>query len=311
MSSIEKTINRLKSQGSYKVKGAPNEHMTIDKVKTHDTKNRRSEENKTTPNNGIISNNMMLNIDTEKLKQLGYICPDDMASQIAEEYRIIKRPILLNAFGKGAVPIENGNLIVTLSAEPGEGKTFTALNLALSIAMEKNTTILLVDTDVTNPSLSRIFCMEDQPGLLDVLSDNLIDVSNIIHKTNIPTLSVIPAGRGNPHAAELLSSQNMYEFVNEIVDRYADRIVLFDAPPILAASHASILAHTAGQVMLVVEAGKTLQSTIKEAISKIDSDKVIGLILNKSRQVHKGGYYGYYGSYGHGAVAKADDVTKD
>ena len=301
MSSIEKAIKRLKVKAVNEKQQITNESVA-DKVNENNNANSEI----LMLGNANVRENEILDIDTNRLKQLGYVCPDDMTSQIAEEYRNIKRPLLKNAFGKGAAPIENGNLIVVTSAIPGEGKTFTALNLAISIAMERNTTILLVDTDVTNPSLSRIFQLEEQPGLLDVLSDSKISVENIIHKTSIPTLSIIPAGHNHPYAAELLASNSMHQFVSEIVTRYPDRVVLFDAPPILATSHASILAHIAGQIMVVVEAGKTLQSSIKEAVSKLDNDKVIGMILNKSTYGFKGKYYGYYGSYGHGTIAKAD-----
>ncbi len=308
MSSIEKAIERLKSQKNVQKQHVADEYVIDNENNVDHFENSRKAE--TPLKRHVVNANEILNIDIGRLKSLGYISPDDMTSQIAEEYRNIKRPILKNAFGKGAAPIEQGNLIVILSAVPGEGKTFTSLNLAISIAMERNTTALLVDTDVTNPSLSRLFNLDNEPGLLDVLSDDTLDVGNIIHNTNISSLSVIPAGQSNPYAAELLSSKRMYQFVNEIVERYSDRIVLFDAPPILATSHASVLAQIAGQIMIVVEAGKTLETTIKDAVSKIDSDKVVGLILNKSRAASKGGYYGYYGSYGHGNVAKTGDSLK-
>jgi len=304
MSSIEKTIERLKLHGEVGKQHASKERPANLIADNSSSKSHASNTDVKYSRNENSSNHKTLNIDTDRLKKLGYICPDDMTSKIAEEYRHIKRPLLKNAFGKGAAPIENGNLIVISSAVPGEGKTFTALNLAISIAMERNTTILLVDTDVTNPSLSRIFQLENELGLLDILSDNNINVGDVIHNTNIPTLSVIPAGHNHPYAAELIGSNRMNNFVNEIIDRYTDRIILFDAPPMLATSHANVLASMAGQIMVVVEAGKTLQSTVKDAISKIDSDKVLGMILNKSRNTFKGGYYGYYGSYGYDAVAK-------
>jgi len=311
MSSIEKTIKRLKAKESVEKRHATNEYVIENNPKKNSEQTNGPSDDVNKLDTYGITNNKILNIDTEKLKELGYICPNDMTSQISEEFRNIKRPILMNAFGKGAAPIENGKLIVVSSAVPGEGKTFTTLNLAISIAMERNTTILLVDTDVTNPSLSRIFQLENQLGLLDVLSNDNLNVGEIIRKTNIPTLSVIPAGNNHPYAAELLSSNSMQKFVDEVVERYSDRIILFDAPPILATSHAKVLAQIAGQIMLVVEAGKTLQATVKEAISKLNNNKVIGVILNKSRNVFKGGYgYGYYGSYGHDAVAKIDKIKK-
>ena len=310
MSSIEKTIKRIKKLEDVKKQDIPNDNVTDKNIKKHVKQYSITNYEETTSNNDNVNNNKLLNIDIERLKDLGYICPEDMTSQIAEEFRIIKRPLLKNAFGKGAAPIENGNLIVITSAVPGEGKTFAALNLAISIAMERNTTILLVDTDVTNPSLSRIFHLENQAGLLDILSEKSVSVGDLIYKTNIPSLSIIPAGHKQPLAAELLASNHMHQFVNEIIERYEDRVVLFDAPPLLATSHANVLASIAGQIMIVVEAGKTLQSAIKAAVSKIDSDKVIGMILNKTRNVFKGGYYGYYGSYGHDSVAKANEIKK-
>ena len=273
MNSIEKTIDLLKKKEEPEKQDIPYAHATDQEINTQEEENNISNNMEVKPNTGTVNNNKLLNIDTMRLKNLGYICPDDMTSQIAEEYRNIKRPLLKNAFGKGAVPIENGKLIVISSAVPGEGKTFTALNLAISIAMERNTTILLVDTDVTNPSLSRIFQIENQTGLLDILSDNSVKVENVIHKTNIPNLSVISAGHNHPFAAELLASNHMHQFVSQVVDRYSDRIILFDAPPILATSHASLLTQMAGQVMLVVEAGKTLQATIKEAVIELTKPK--------------------------------------
>lgn len=301
MSSIEKAVEKLKK---LERSGAPG----VLHIPDPGNQKKLPDSNIQTSAIRAGDEGITIDIQMERLKQLGYISPDDMSSQISEEYRIIKRPLLMNAFGKGAVPIENGNLVAVLSAIPGEGKTFTALNLSISIAMEKNTTILLVDADVTNPSLSRIFQIDTNPGLLDVLSGKVNNIKDVIHKTSISSLSLIPAGTSNPYAAELLSSDSMYEFVHEIANRYPDRIIIFDAPPILATSHASILAHMAGQILVVVEAGKTLQSTIKEAVSKIDSDKVVGLVLNKSRETTHGGYY--YGSYGHGTITKDNEISK-
>lgn len=301
MSSIEKAVEKLKK---LERSGGPRPLP----VSSPDRKSNQPDNKTNTPVIHDNTENLSIDIQLDRLKNLGYISPENMSSQISEEYRIIKRPLLMNAFGKGAVPIENGNLVAVLSAIPGEGKTFTALNLSISISMEKDTTILLVDSDVTNPSLSRIFQTDSRPGLLDVLSGKVKNIGDVIHKTSIPSLSFIPAGTSNPYAAELLASESMYEFVREIANRYTDRIVIFDAPPVLATSHASILAQLAGQILVVVEAGKTLQSTIREAVSKINGDKVIGMVLNKSRETTHGGYY--YGSYGHEAITKEYETPR-
>ena len=302
MSSIEKAVEKLKKLEDREVSGI----LPVSGSKHH------KQESENTgidlPVKNLKKEKLSVDVQMDRLKKLGYISPDDMSSQISEEYRIIKRPLLMNAFGKGAVPIKNGNLIAVLSAIPGEGKTFTALNLAISIAMEKDTTILLIDADVTNPSLSRIFEIDSHPGLLDVLSGDVKNIKDVIHKTSIPSMSLISAGTSNPYAAELLSSESMHHFIKEVVERYSDRVIIFDAPPIMATSHAGILAHLAGQILVVVEAGRTLQSTIKEAVSKIDSDKVIGMVLNKSRETFNGGYY--YGSYGHETITKSDESSK-
>ena len=285
MNNIEKIIEKLKSQEKSSDIVKPVNNNLINDQQGLQNRKQLGSKNK----------NEIIHLDKNYLKENGFLTEDDLNSKQAEEYRIIKRPLLMNAFGKGAVNIDKGNIITILSALPGEGKTFTAMNLAISLAMERNTTILLVDSDVTKPSLTKIFNMRDKPGLLDLLMDENLDIGDVISKTNIPKLRFIPAGRQNEHAAELLASRRMNEFVDEMSERYSDRIVLFDAPPMLATSHSSILAQLAGQILLVVESGKTLQDKIIEALSFIDNEKVIGLVLNKSRKMFAMDYYGAYG----------------
>ncbi len=239
--------------------------------------------------------NEVIRMDKEYLKINGYMTEDDLNTKKAEEYRVIKRVLLNNAWGKGAVSIENGNIITVLSALPSEGKTFTAMNLAISLAMERNSTVLLIDSDVTKPSLSKFLKVRENTGLLDLLLDEKLDIGNVICKTSIPKFSFIPAGKYNDHAAELLASKRMVEVIDEISERYQDRIILIDAPPILAASHSTILAQLAGQIVVVVESGSTLQDKIIEALSFLDKNKVIGLVLNKSRRMFTMDYYGSYG----------------
>jgi len=284
MNNIEKIIEKLKSQekAGNIVKPVPNDFINDQHV-VQDQKQV-----------AINNKNKIIHLDKNYLKEHGFLTEDDLNTKQAEEYRLIKRPLLMNAFGKGAVSIDKGNIITILSALPGEGKTFTAMNLAISLAMERNTTILLIDADVTKPSLTKIFNMHSQPGLLDLLMDENMDIGDVISRTNIPKLRFIPAGKQNEHAAELLASKRMKEFVDEVSERYHDRIILLDAPPMLATSHSSILAQLAGQVLLVVESGMTLHDKIIEALSFVDNEKVVGLVLNKSRKMFAMDYYGSY-----------------
>jgi exopolysaccharide/PEP-CTERM locus tyrosine autokinase len=231
-------------------------------------------------------------IDLAWLAGLGMVTHEGGRTPAAEDFRIIKRPLLRNLRGEGAAAIHNGNLIVVTSALPGEGKTYCALNLAMSIAMERDITVLLVDADVARPSILSTLGLPPRPGLMDILLDDALQLADVILKTNVPTLSILPAGRRNRHATELLASRSMSTLLSEIANRYADRIVIFDSPPLLITSEASVLAAQMGQVVLVVEAERTSQNTVREALRRIEPCQHVSLIYNKS---HPGTeYYGYY-----------------
>ncbi len=241
----------------------------------------------------------VLELDFAALRAKGYLTPESTTSVEAEEYRRLKRPVLANAFGKGPVPVERGNLIAVTSSIEGEGKTFTTINLALSISLERDTTVLMVDSDLIRRSLSRILGLDARLGLTDVLMQPRIDLSEVIVPTNFPNLRVLPAGSPHDQATELLASERMHQIADELSRRYEDRVVLFDAPPILASSQAGTLVDHVGQVLVVVEAGRTPQRAVADAVALLPEDKVVGMVLNKSRRQLAGGYYGgYYGSYG-------------
>ena len=236
-----------------------------------------------------------VSIDLGHLAMNGMITPSNSNSAIAEEYRHIKRPILQNAFGSKAGTVENGQLVLVTSAVPGEGKTFTAINLAISIAMELDKTVLLVDADLSMCGISRTFGFEPGYGLADVLSDSNVLLSQVLISTNIPKLTILSAGKYQIHKAELISSDNMRRLVTELSHRYADRIIIFDAPPLMATSEARVLASMMGQIVFVVEEGKTTQRLVHEAVASLDQSKSIGFVLNKSRRsmLSSYGYYGY------------------
>src|SRR5215831_18966779 len=164
-------------------------------------------------------------IDLAQLSVRGYITPDTTKSQTADEFRVIKRPIIRNAVGKGSAKTRNRNLVMVTSALPGEGKTFTAVNLAMSVAMELDNTVLLVDGDVAHPTLPGLLGIPTEPGLLDLLTRDNIDVADALVRTNVAKLSVIPAGARQRRSTELLASEQMAALLRELASRYSDRII--------------------------------------------------------------------------------------
>ena len=243
-----------------------------------------------------------LNLDFKRLNAHGFLTNVDERGKVAEEYRMIKRPLLANAFGSN--PVSKGNLIMVSSSLPGEGKSFTAINLAISIAMELDRTVLLVDADVAKPSLPKYLGFQAEHGLLDVLRDEKRDLSSVILRTNIEKLSILPAGKTYARATELLASEAMDRLIIDVANRYSDRLILFDSPPMLATSEASVLASHMGQIVMVVESDKTPKSALREALSRIEGTcDVVSIVLNKSATPTAGDYYGYYGYGGYGQQA--------
>jgi receptor protein-tyrosine kinase len=238
-------------------------------------------------------------IDLTQLAAAGLVTPDAPRSQIADEFRVIKRPLLSNAQRRSATPGRTANLIMVTSALAGEGKTFTAVNLAMSMAMELDNTVLLVDADVANPSLPSILRFQASKGLLDVLREPAIRLPDVLLRTNVPKLSVLPAGTPHRRATELLASEAMERLVAEMANRYADRILIFDAPPLLPTTESRVLATHMGQIVLVVEADKTTHGALKQALATLEACPIVMTTLNKAARSDVGSYYGYRG-YGYG-----------
>ncbi len=244
------------------------------------------------PSPGSTSKRITLNL--AKMRQYGIVTPDEGRTQIAEQFRVIKRPLLTNAFSNGPGRVKNGNLIMVTSALAGEGKSFCTVNLAMSIAMEMDRTVLLVDADVARPSVPRILGVGKERGLLDILLDEKLDLADVLIKTNVEKLTLLTAGTRHSHSTELLASQSMGELLKELAERYADRVVIFDSPPLLLTSEARVLASQMGQIVLVVEAETTSQQAVKETLRQIEACDVVNLIYNKARSFSGGEYYGYY-----------------
>jgi exopolysaccharide/PEP-CTERM locus tyrosine autokinase len=243
----------------------------------------------------------------------GFISPQAERSRTAEEFRMIKRPLLQRAFSGEVAAGARANVIAVTSSIAGEGKTFTSLNLAISIAMELDRTVLLVDADLANPGLSRLLRTQDLPGLTERLLEEKVDLKSLLRHTDVPKLTLLPAGRRHRRSTELLASNAMKELVDELATRYSDRVVLFDSPPLLATSEASVLAEQAGQICLVVESATTPQFLVKEALGLLRHQDRVSLVLNKTRDEllsgRSGYYYGYRYNYGYGRGYGTDDAA--
>lgn len=233
-------------------------------------------------------------IDLGRLMAMGYLTPDTPRTQLADEFRVIKRPLLSNATGRSAAPVERGNLIMVTSAMPGEGKTFTAINLAMSIAMELDHTVLLVDADVARPAVLERLGLQSSKGLLDLLTDPQIELPDVLLKTNVDKLSILPAGTHHDRATELLASEGMTRLLEDLAGRYQDRVIVFDAPPLLPSTESRVLATHMGQVIVVVEAERTQQSAVMQALATVENCPVVMTVLNKVVKSDVGSYYGYY-----------------
>ena len=244
----------------------------------------------------VLDNKNYVNIDFARLAAAGFLTPDQPMTRQSEEYQHIKRRVLGNMVPGALNTNRPSNLILITSSVPSEGKTFTSVNLAISIAMEVDHTILVVDTDIMKRDLSRTLGVVDRKGLFDLLASPHLKLEDLLVRTNMRNLVILPVGTRRDGSTELLASMRMRELADEIALRYRDRVVLFDSPPVLATTTASALAPLVGQVILVAEAGSTKHETIGEALQRLDRVTITGVIMNKAKQVAASSY-DYYGSY--------------
>lgn len=240
------------------------------------------------------SNPRRVELDLKHMQEIGLVTAAGGRTSLVEDFRIIKRPLIKRAFGPRPATDKPGNLIMITSSLPGEGKTYCSINLAMSIAMELDHTVLLIDADVARPSVLRTLGLPAQRGLMDILLDDKIDMADVMLRTNVDTLTLLPAGTSNPRATELLASQVMSNFVHEIANRYPDRIVIFDSPPLLLTSEAHVLASHMGQIVVVVEAERTTQHAVKESLAQLEGLSNVNLIYNKTREFPGTETYDYH-----------------
>lgn len=318
MDMIEKAAQKLKQSGEKLLDGgeerppllarqkAPDANETPDANESADANESGQDKDSslTIPSGGDSKRQSRReNIDLESLDAAGMITPFKEPTQIAEEFRVIKRSLLAKAFEQDDDGKEHRNMIMVSSAKPGEGKTFCAINLALSIASERDLTVLLVDADFAKPSVLDVLGLTGEVGLVDVIDDENIDLSDCLIRTNLDNLAILPAGRHHNLTTELLASERMREIVDDMVMRYSDRVLIFDSPPVLASSAPGTMAAYVGQILFIVEAERTTASEVKSSLMQLSACRNISIILNKSRLASGSelfsSYYGYYYGYGH------------
>jgi exopolysaccharide/PEP-CTERM locus tyrosine autokinase len=248
-----------------------------------------------------------LTIDVNALLEAGLLAPPEQEHQIARQYRTMKRPLIKAAFESELVtkPMEGVSTrsIMVSSALPGDGKTFTSLNLALSLAKEQDYSILLVDGDVPKPHISRVLNAGEQDGLLDVLTDAGRPIESVIVPTTVEGLSFLPVGRRAESMTELLSSARMREVVQQLVSLDANMLVVVDSPPILLTSEARVLSSLFGQILMVVRAGFTPQQAVTESLEILGDEAPVSMVLNEAVHNSAANYYGYGYGYGYGDSA--------
>jgi protein-tyrosine kinase len=245
-------------------------------------------------------------LDRGRLAGFGIAIPSAARSRTVEEFRLVKRN-LVGAWSQSDLMADHrsSRLIMVTSARPGEGKTFTSLNLALAFASERSVKALLVDVDTQRSTVPEILGIGGEKGIVDVLAGDL-ELPEVLIQTNIPNLMILPAGRGGPHVPELLSSREMSALLEELTQRLPDHYLIIDTPPCMASSDAAALAPLVGQIVFVVEANNTQQGEIEAALGTLSTCPRISLLLNKSDSLATE-HFGSYGYNYHSADSGSDE----
>jgi exopolysaccharide/PEP-CTERM locus tyrosine autokinase len=238
-----------------------------------------------------------IKLDLAHLQEEGLLVPSEHARAVRNQYRSIKSPILDLALGRSAPRPAAANVIVVTSAVPGEGKTFSAVNLAMALALEREVSVVLIDADLARPRISSVLGLGDRQGLAEYLAGDAPNWRDLSLLTDHHGMIVLPAGRAAGRGPELLATSQMDALLAEVTRPGSNEIVVIDSAPLLATNEARVLVRHAGQIVMVVRANSTLKPEFNEALSMLNRSKPIGLILNQARTVFGDYYYGQYGDY--------------
>jgi protein-tyrosine kinase len=306
MSLVEQAIAKLRKSG--RVIASDSVPVTTAKAAPAE---RRDELEETSPDIAALI------VDNAALRASGYLPEEGQERRFAEYYRHIKRPLLEKAMSARAAGDDpSARVIMVTSALPGEGKSFTSVNLAFSMARERDISLLLIDADVLKPRVSELFGVRQEPGLMDALLDESLRVETLVMPTTVAGLSILPAGRSGDGTAELLSSNRMRQILAQLMARDPRRVLLVDSPPILITSEGKLLTKIAGQIVLVVRGGQTSMHAVREVVSSFGRMPLGGIVINEGRMTLTEGFYGYgnygnYGTYGSQSDAKSGKKFSD
>jgi protein-tyrosine kinase len=246
----------------------------------------------------------IVEIDYSKLRDEGRMPPEHAAHQTEEEMRRIKWPLLSALAGRSSSPAARNQVVLVTSAEPSEGKSYTALNLALSIVRDREMRVILVDGDVALPGITPTLGLEGAVGLIDVLDDPGMDINDVIYRTTVDGLFFVPAGKWNAHSPELIAGSRMPQVMQDLGDRVGNGLVIFDSPPLLATNEAQAATRYVGHVLMVVRADRTEQRAVLDALALVDKSTPVSTVLNGVEASLLSKYYGHY-YYGYGSKGSA------
>jgi protein-tyrosine kinase len=244
-----------------------------------------------------------IKIDLARLKARGFISPDGRRSRLSEEVRLIKRRLMqrMTLFAREKVGDADetlGHVIMVTSARPEEGKSFLSLNLALSFIVDEGYNVLLIDADILRPTVLSTLGLKANRGLVDVLRDPTLEMADVLLRDHSLRLTLLPSGEPVASATELFGGPQMQEFVEKIARRYPDRVIIFDAPPVLASTEPLAIAQHVGQVLFVVEANQTSQRAVQSALELLEPCDNVSFVLNKATTPGSAEEFGtYYDAY--------------
>ena len=238
----------------------------------------------------------VVELDVVQLRMRGYMPAEEAMSEMMHQFRRLKRPLVVNALQRDAGTALSSRIIAVASAVAGEGKSFTSLNLAMSLAIERDFNVLLIDGDIARGALTSALGLGDQQGLLDLLSDGDRAIESCVRRTSLDGLYVLPCGKWRDNAPELLGSTRLKRMLSDVTARYPGCLVVCDTAPVMLTNEGAVFLSIAGQVVFIVSSGSTPRQSVIDSLALIPSDRAVSMVLNKfSGPVDSG--YQYYGQH--------------